>query len=967
MSKSILSPGSEFGDYQIIEQLGTDSAIARHTTSGRELAVRILGRGAPSDASVRDELISRLRLSASLDHPAFPAVRDLDVADGAVYLAHDLVRGRKMDEVLSSGPATVSDSIRWGWQLAGALASLHSRGLVHGALDGTSVLVDEAGNLRIVGLTAAALNGRRDRGDLDVLRREISPSQLAHRSPEAVSGHPLDSRSDIFSCGVLLYRMVTGVSPFDADEHDEVATRLTRSNPRNPREIVPEIPAPLLAAIGRCLFKKPDSRYPDGAALQSELEQLEPGVSARAAYPRADRGAAAAAPESRTEVTTLFVADIPFWNLLERSDPDKAQRIAARMQQMLGESIYLSDGEVIDSLGSLMVALIPDASGAVTAAYRSLDELSLAAAAGEAIEPRILLVRGEIERRGAEVFGPVVEHAFRTLSDLAPGQLLVGERVFSNAGVDPGGPAVGESGGESLYVLPLRRDEEELNADETVAISDPSLTSHVLGDETVAVAPQGAPARRASSGKLLVVVLALLILVAALVAAFLWMRPREARANPVRSQTPAAASAKALVAVPLPSEEEYSAESLPVARGSAAALKRLLGGRSDVTLIDESRGDATHLTFEEVGGAEGGVTLRPRIRNGEAGPVVTLEDEDAAVREVITWTAGVLGLPAAGIVPPQGAAASFAAASLAALEGRMEVAAAAAERSTSAGPEWLPAWELAMEAHEAAGNRDQALAAAAQVARLDPADLGVREKLALAAVESGSPVSAIPHVSTILARRPDHPRALEIVGRYSLAAADGPRFDRVVSRLEKRSDSATMRTLHRGDVHAVAGDLDQAIARYFETEEKEPRNAALVFKIGRAAALRNSFETAQLELDKLRELDPDVGARVLEAYILAQRDEPARVPQLLELAQRNARWNDDVWTWSAEIWAKLGERQRVTQALERALARGEANYAFVLRQKPFFYLGYDARGQKLVDTMERRRRELKSALETTGV
>lgn len=972
--KNEILPDTDLGEYRLVELIGPQTWRARHLIAPREVCLRVLTRSTASDPARRDEILSRIRSAATIAHPAFPPVRNATVADGWLVVVTDLPAAVPFDEWLGTRRLSMHEWGKLAWQLFSALDALHENGIVHGGIDGTTLRIDDAGNARIDIPGFAALTGRAERGDLTFLANELTAAQLAHRSPEALAGAPIDSKADLFSCGVLLYRAMTGLSPFEAATAEEVASRVTNQNPRNPREIDSEIPVPALTVVGRCLFKKPSARYPGAKAVFQDLRALDPSLETIAAYPR-ERRAGAKPAESRREVTNIFVADVPYWDMIEKRDPEAAARAAARMQQFLGESVYLYDGEVLDSLGHRFIAVVPEASGAVTAAYRALDELAPAVQSGDTFEPRILILRGEIERGSPTPAGEGLQQALDALESLSPGQYLVSGDVLSDARMHPSEPAVGRIAGVEMFALPAR-----LPADTAPAPDESTLLVTPLeGEDTIAVA---APAPRPKRAVRIGVGVAVALLLAVVLLAFLVSR---FRSSDVKT-APAAAASPAMeqetgVAVVLPAAGTLPDESRRIAAMVAASMRRLFQEHSGVTLVDESQTNVRRVSFAErpaaleanaarqEGGelpAAGAPAIVARLGENES-PAFTIDDPDGAIRGMLAWVASSLGLSPESIVPPEGAAEPFGEATLALLDGNADRASGAIERAVELAPDWAPGWRLALDVHRKSGNRDAMLAAAREVARLQPENTPVRRLLAISAIEDGDRLAALQHAAAVLRSVPADEAALEIVGRYALAAGDVRRFEETVSRLEKLPNAQSARRLHRGDTAAMRGQLDAALNQYYTAEEREPDNARLAFKIGRVAALRGSMETAQLELDKLRRLDPDYGAPLLEAFILAQRREFDRLPSLLETAQKNARWNDDVWTHTAEVWAKAGERRRVMDALEKSIARGEANATLVLRQKPFFYLGYDQRGVAIQNQIEQNREAVELALADVGI
>lgn len=974
MTTESLRPDALVLHYRLLAEVrpgARDIWRAEDTRNGRTVFLKVLSRSLPKEKGRRDALLSKLRQNGAFVHAAYPLVWEISADEDLLFISTEWVDGEPLSKRVARALPTAEEFLKWAWQLTEALSVMHKRELVHANFSGENIVIDPAGNLRLFGLGLPALSDRRERGDLMLLGQSpsVDLDALAFKSPEEADGKAIEPRSDIFSIGSILYLLATGKAPFGGTNVAEVTTAVTKLNPRNPMELNPQLQPKLLQLIGKCVFKNSVQRYANADALLADIEKIEPRIRTIAAYPKVFR---AEAPVTRT-MANLLMAELPYYDLLSAKEPERAVRLSAKMQQVVGEAVYLFDGEIIDSIGSRLLAIVPDARNTIGAAQRALAELAESNGGSDAIEPRMALHRGEIARKEMSIEGSAVSLLGQVVASLEPLQVLVSEPLLRSAGVGDVEMAA-EVDGVKFAPLPqatpveaplaevvIEPVDEELPAPAfSLPLPQPAVTPGIApAASNEVVAPPSAA--RARSSWMKVAAAGIVVVTAAGVGAMLLTRGGNDApatiAQPAPKPAPAPPSKLFIAAIALPADASGASANL------APALVELLrqSGKIEVTTTPDPA--AMQLTVRP-GAAAGEIV--PQLSGKGEGPAMQTADPGAATAQLLAWAGAALKVPTSSLVSAQPAAmASFARAAAQFRSGDAAARGAAAEAIVDAiakDPAYVPAYRLAMEIHSASGDRKQLVATATQLVALQPDDLATRRQLLTWHLEAGQGAEALAQVGPLLEANPNDVVALQTVARLALSAGDAAKFGKAVERLEKIARPADKAYIHRPDIFATAGDFDRAAQMYYDIESREPENAALALKIGRIAAMRESWEVADIELKKLQRLSPDYGARVLQAYIAAQKKDAAAVEAHLTAAAANASWHEDTYTHAAEVYALMSQKEKVVVALEKAHQRGEANIMTVLLKQPFFYIGYDARSSKLRSEMESRRSALRAAL-----
>jgi serine/threonine protein kinase len=257
--------------YEVLGTLGCGATSrvdkARDTVLGRTVALKTLVHsfGAPTE---QKQFLREAQIVSQLSHPAIVNLYDVGVEDGNVaYLVMEYVPGKTLQQVLaeSTGPMPIARACAWISDLAGALHRAHRSGVIHGDIKPANILVTEDGKVKL--------------SDFGIARfaTQVSGSGKlmgtpAYLSPEQILGEPQNTRSDLFSLGIVLYQMVTGVAPFDGSSVSAVCAQILQAEPVPPSQRNPAVPAELDRIILRCLAKTSADRYPSAEAFATSLD-----------------------------------------------------------------------------------------------------------------------------------------------------------------------------------------------------------------------------------------------------------------------------------------------------------------------------------------------------------------------------------------------------------------------------------------------------------------------------------------------------------------------------------------------------------------------------------------------------------------------------------------------------------------------------------------------------------------------
>jgi len=295
------------GRYRVISRLGSggmaDVYLAQDQLLGRQVAVKVLHHHFAEDQEFVERFRREASSAAALSHPNIVAIFDRGEWNGTYYIAMEYVAGRSLKALVrETGPLDPILAIDTVIQILRAARFAHKRGVIHRDLKPHNVILDEEGRARVTDFGIA----RAGASDMTMTGSIMGTAQ--YLSPEQAQGYTVSAASDLYSVGVILYELLTGVVPFEGETAVAIAFKQVSATPRPPSELNPRLPHSLDAVVLRALAKDPIERYADDdeliAALEAERELLGGNGYVPAPLP--------AEPSYEPPTGMMFAAPLPY-------------------------------------------------------------------------------------------------------------------------------------------------------------------------------------------------------------------------------------------------------------------------------------------------------------------------------------------------------------------------------------------------------------------------------------------------------------------------------------------------------------------------------------------------------------------------------------------------------------------------------------------------------------------------------
>ncbi|UCD94372.1 MAG: protein kinase [Candidatus Zixiibacteriota bacterium] len=289
----ILESGKKFGHFTIVRKLGEGGMgevyLAEDERLNRKVALKILSAQFFDDPGRRARFIREAKTAARISHPNVMAIHDLDTAREEKsgrelsYIVMEHVTGRTLTEYLQKDSLSMAELLRISEKIAAGLAAAHKLSIVHRDIKTDNVKLDENGDPKILDFGLAKpidlAPAQKDADVTDSISNDLTQEgkilgTVTYMSPEQARGEPVDTRSDIFSFGVLMYRMFTGEFPFGGTDKVSILAKILETRHAPMRQKNESLPPELERIVDKCLQKNPDDRYQDTRDLVVDLRTL---------------------------------------------------------------------------------------------------------------------------------------------------------------------------------------------------------------------------------------------------------------------------------------------------------------------------------------------------------------------------------------------------------------------------------------------------------------------------------------------------------------------------------------------------------------------------------------------------------------------------------------------------------------------------------------------------------------------
>ncbi len=267
--------GSTISHYKVLEKLGEGGMgvvyKAQDTKLDRFVALKFLPAHVSKSEQEKSRFIQEAKSASALNHPNVCTIYGIDEFEGQQFIEMELVDGGTLrDKISESQLLSIKQVVEYAVQIGEALHEAHSKGIVHRDIKAENIMVNSKNQIKVMDFGLAKL-----KGSLKLTRTSSTIGTLAYMSPEQIQGIEADTRSDIFSFGVVLFELATGKMPFRGEHEAAIMYSIVNEEPEDALKFRSDIPGELLHVLKKSLEKDPEDRYQSMSEIIVDLRRLK--------------------------------------------------------------------------------------------------------------------------------------------------------------------------------------------------------------------------------------------------------------------------------------------------------------------------------------------------------------------------------------------------------------------------------------------------------------------------------------------------------------------------------------------------------------------------------------------------------------------------------------------------------------------------------------------------------------------